>query len=302
MTEALGPKSARATLIVEQPELATLVVSGPDRKTWLNGLVTCDVVNLEPGQGAFGLALTKQGKIVSDLNVVAAEGELYVSGAPGTPLFHVLEAFLIMEDANLVERSNEFTWLMLHGPQAGLLGERARQRQQPAATIDWTGLGGAAIVVRRAAVKELVRELLTATGAAVVTGSVEDFEGLRIERGLPRFGVDYDSRDNPHDASLERRAVSWSKGCYLGQEVVCMQDMRGKPKRRLLTLEVAAEKPPVSGTPVMSGDEEVGKVTSSARSRSGGKTVVMARLAARAVREGELSVAGHRAERVQREA
>ena len=58
-----------------------------------------------------------------------------------------------------------------------------------------------------------------------------------IEHGVPRFGVDYSSSDNLHAASLERRTVSWSKGCYLGQEVVCMQDMRGKVNRRLVSLQ-----------------------------------------------------------------
>jgi tRNA-modifying protein YgfZ len=288
---------SKFTLIVEQPALGTLVVSGPDRKTWLNGLVTCEVANLEPGQGAFGLALTKQGKIVSDLNVVAGERELFVSVAPGAPLFEALEAFLIMEDATLADRSTEFSWLTLHGPSAAVLAATAGGRGQAiAAPIDWTGLGGAAIVVPRPAAAELARAL-AAAGSSARLSSAEEFEAFRIERGLPRFGVDYDARDNPHDASLERRAVSWTKGCYLGQEVVCMQDMRGKAKRRLLPLGVEGSLP-APGTPVLSGAEEVGRVTSSAESRGRGKPVVMARLVARAADEGELSIGGRPAERI----
>ena len=78
-------------------------------------------------------------------------------------------------------------------------------------------------------------------------GSEPDWQRLRIERAVPAYGTDYDDRDNPHDASLERRAVSWTKGCYLGQEVVCMQDMRGKLKRRIVTLAFDSRDPPAPG-------------------------------------------------------
>ena len=92
---------------------------------------------------------------------------------------------------------------------------------------------------------------------ALRRGTDADWEALRIAQAFGRFGVDFGEADNPHEAALDRRAVSWSKGCYLGQEVVCMQDMRGKLKRRLvaLALEDSAEAPPV-GSPVTAGDSE----------------------------------------------
>jgi hypothetical protein len=68
--------------------------------------------------------------------------------------------------------------------------------------------------------------------------STEQWQTFRVARFVPLYGVDFDERQNPHEASLERRAVSWDKGCYLGQEAVCMQDMRGKVKRRLVPLLV----------------------------------------------------------------
>jgi folate-binding protein YgfZ len=142
---------------------------------------------------------------------------------------------LIMEDAELERPAEVYSWFALHGPRAA---ERAVELAQlvsgHAAPIDWTGLGGAALVVPGAR----AAELLTACHEQLLPE--EEWTRLRLERGLPEFGVDFDTQERPHEVGLERRAVSWTKGCYLGQEVVCMQDMRGKVKRSLRVLRVDA--------------------------------------------------------------
>jgi folate-binding protein YgfZ len=116
---------------------------------------------------------------------------------------------------------------------------------------------------------------------ALALSSEADWDAFRIAQSLGRFGVDFGEADNPHEAALDRRAVSWSKGCYLGQEVVCMQDMRGKLKRRLvaLSLDSAAGEPAV-GSPVttVDGAEAVGELTSVARSPVTGKLLALARV------------------------
>ena len=323
-------------MLVEQP-LSTLVLSGPVRRDWLNGLLTCDVKALEAGQGAWGLALTKQGKILSDVNVVATSEALYL-GVPARAaqvLFETLSQFLIMEDAELAAPSAELAWITLHGPHATALAARLAvlpqslagsdhdRHERPGATrtsgeagglaggaevtrgdaaglvmtefgawgaIDWTGLGGAAVVVPRARVPAL---LAAAPGDGhVVIGAAADWERLRIERAVPVYGTDYDDRDNPHDASLERRAVSWTKGCYLGQEVVCMQDMRGKLKRRVVTLELEAGTASDAGTVVDAEGNDVGEVTSRTFSELLGKPLVLARVSAKALETGRLFIAG----------
>jgi folate-binding protein YgfZ len=109
-----------------------------------------------------------------------------------------------------------------------------------------------------------------------------DWEAFRIEQAFGRFGVDFSDSDNPHEAALDRRAVSWSKGCYLGQEVVCMQDMRGKLKRRLVALSVETAELPAAGALVMSmasgNPEAVGEVTSAALSPATGLALALARV------------------------
>lgn len=111
--------------------------------------------------------------------------------------------------------------------------------------------------------------------------SDEQWLELRLERLWPQYGVDYDESDRPHEANLDQRAVSWTKGCYLGQEVVCMQQMRGKVKRRASVFRADAlfASPPEEGTALLDGDgKAVGRVTSASNSRRAGAGLVMAQL------------------------
>lgn len=195
----------------------TLRVRGADRKTWLDGLLTCAVTSVGVGVGAYGLLLTKQGKIVTDVFLLDSGSELWVGVAPGrgAAVRELLDRYLVMEDAELEQATQTLSWLVAtQGAGADLAGAVAR---------------GA--LVLSALQVELV--LSSQTPSAQLPDSGE----LLAEHGLGVFGVDFDERNNPHEASLDRIAVSWTKGCYLGQEVVCMQDMRGKVKRRLVALD-----------------------------------------------------------------
>jgi hypothetical protein len=282
-----------SALAVVESELGTLVATGPDRVSWLNGIVSCDVASVTPSQGGWGLALTKQGKIVSDLTIVSGADALLLATAPGTTeeLARVFDRMLVMEDAELADRSAEVVWVHVHGPRAAeLAGAASSSVDAACGAIDWTGLGGAAIAVEKVRLAALL-ELLEQGGAQI--GSADDWERLRIERGVPRFGKDFDARDNPHEASLDQRAVSWTKGCYLGQEVVCMQDMRGKVKRRVVALTLDGKELPLVGSPVRADGQDVGEVTSTAFSELGQRAVAQARIKADlADGAGSLSVGG----------
>jgi tRNA-modifying protein YgfZ len=286
--------AARQGVLLRTPELSTLVVSGGDRVSWLNGLVTCELTGLAPGQGRWGLALNKQGKVQSELCIVAGEQRLFVGHPSTVQLASYLDQYLIMEDAELSDGSEELGWIMLHGPKAA---ESAARLARKAAwgSVDLTGLGGAAVVVSRSELPAALEELLTQPDSALA--SAEDWERLRVERTLPELGVDYQTSDNPHEASLERRAVSWTKGCYLGQEVVCMQDMRGKVKRRIVTLVLDRETAAAPGSPVHTPDgQTAGEVTTSVHSDVLGKPAALARLSTAFTQPGtELVIADRRA-------
>lgn len=298
ITEALRD----GALLVEEPERGTLKVEGPDRATWLNGVVTCDVARVSPVEGAFGLALNKTGKILTDLWVVGTDAELFVSiaGEPAELQSH-FERMLVMEDAELAEVSAAWSTIALHGARAVALAERVRSMHGGVSgAIDWTGHGGALLLVARERGARVLAELEAEPG--VRRASPEEWEAVRIAAGLPRCGVDYGPSDNPHDASLDQLAVCWTKGCYLGQEVVCMQGMRGKVKRRLVAFAVETAEPPPIGASVTTDDgAEVGAITSAAADAAGGRSLAMARVTG-PVADGrpELRVQGARARIVER--
>jgi folate-binding protein YgfZ len=283
-------------LWVPRPDLATLLVTGSDRLSWLQGIVSSDVEGLSRGQGGWGLVLTKQGKILADVTVVAGESEVYVGLVNGAAqrVVEWLEQFLVMEDASVADASADFGWGMLHGPTALEIARdvlRVTAGDGESAAVDFTGFGGAMLVARRATIAKLGPVLAKHTGVRI--GTPDDWLRLRVERLVPITGIDIDDHTSAHEASLERRAVSWTKGCYLGQEAVCMQDMRGKVKRRLATVLLSAGSTPAAGTSVtLPGGAKVGETRSAADSEVLGGPVAIALLAADASLPGTNVVVG----------
>jgi folate-binding protein YgfZ len=252
-------------LVVPAPDLAAFVVTGEDRASWLNGLVTCDVAKLADGAAAYGLAVTQKGRIVTDLIVVKAGDAIQVV-VPARARDSVMETFdrhLVMEDAELSRDDALRVWLA-HGPKAAELGR----------PCDLTGLGGAIVVGPAEEGERLARRAGELGG---LVGDASGWEALRLERGVPAFGVDFDDKTYPQEASLEKRAVSFEKGCYLGQEVVCMLELRGHVKRKLVPFVAEGASAVEAGAAVTdAAGAEVGKVSSSGPSPTLGKTVGLA--------------------------
>src|SRR5262249_22061594 len=147
--------------------------------SWLEGLVTCQVGQLQPGQGTWGLTLNRQGKIQSVLWVLAAPEQLWLAFAPGTldAAESELGRMLIMEDAELARPSAPQCWFALHGPSAIVRANELAQRfAGHSGSIDWSGLGGAALVVEQSRSAELI----AACEAELLTE--QDWLRLRLER------------------------------------------------------------------------------------------------------------------------
>ena len=237
------------------PSWQTLRVVGPDAASWLNGIVTCNVLSVTGDRGAWGALLTKQGKVFAELQIVGSASELFiaVSGGDASDVREVLDGYLVMEDAE-IETSDQ-TWVIGSEPSASLL----RGADVSPASISWTD---EPLFIAHA-------PATTVEGWRATAANEKDvlwFNEWKIRHGVPTFGLDYDEKDNLHAASLERRTVDWQKGCYLGQEVVCMQDMRGKVKKRLVRLlgDASSPVPPGALLSADDGGEPVGRVTSSA--------------------------------------
>jgi hypothetical protein len=209
--------------------MGTLKLTGPDRTAWLNGLVTVDVQSIGPRAAGWGLALDRKGKIQTVLWVVPTSDALLLATSPGTAssVHEQFDRMLVMEDAELEDVSERTHWSLL-------LGEPTIPT--PSA-LDVRPFDSLAPGVRAARWEGPTDPVWDAACAAV---GDSEWARWRLENDVAEFGVDYTPTDRPHEAGLDRRAVNWNKGCYLGQEVVCMQDMRGKVSRRVTRLTIRA--------------------------------------------------------------
>lgn len=286
-------------LLQPAPELGSIAVTGADRTRWLNGLVTCELAKLEPGGGAYGLSVAKSGKILAEIWIVAEESRLLI-GARRDRVPALLEHFnryIMMEDAEVADASDELGWLLIHGPLAGDLVLVARGAGASAAAIRWSDLGGAAVVAPAGKLEELSDALLTHAAERGVLATPEAFEAIRVEEGIARFGVDFDEQNYPQDASLEKLAVSFQKGCYLGQETVFMLEVRGHAKKRLVQLAVEGSDDVPAGSPITGADgAEVGAVTSRTTSPDSSGVIALGYVKYKqAVAGAELKAAGRTA-------
>ena len=249
-------------------ELATIVVSGEDAKAWLNGQLTNDLREVDERRAVYGLFLTPRGKILADAWVVA-RGEALVAMVPATvtsALLSHLEKYVIMEDVTLAV--SDARVMSVQGLAAA---DIAREVDQ-SISCDRLGLGGFDWIVDASGAETLAGAIdaqLHRVGGRRV--SREAWEATRIERGRAAFGADFWDAHYPQEAGLETRAVSFSKGCYLGQEVVCTLENRGQINRRLVQL--TSKKGgvcPSPGEAITAEDGTViGQVTSSASTSSG---------------------------------
>lgn len=233
--------------------LPTLVVSGKDRVSWLNGLLTCDVSKVQAGVAAWGLLLDRVGKVQAMLGIVEHQhrtvGASLLVGVlwgDAKDVQHQLDMRLVMEDAEL-ERFDDWHWAVGVG--------NLQQDSDHAAAVGKLDLAGPCSLIAEPSFVELGTRAALSDAAWAL---------WRLRSGLPWGGVDFDTSVRPHEAALDRKAVSWSKGCYLGQEVVCMQDMRGKVKKRLAVFTTIGDAftDQVPRANVRRGGVEVGKVTS----------------------------------------
>jgi folate-binding protein YgfZ len=294
-------------LAVPESDLGALLVTGRDRVTWLNGLVTCDLVKRAEGDARYGLVVVRNGRVLVDV-VAVLEPERTWLVAPSSALATLrghLDRYLVMEDAEMAPDGPVEVW-SLHGPRSGEVAAAAQRAGASVANLDRTELGGA-IVLLGPDVAAAARAAMTAAieAAGGVSGDAAGWEALRIERSVPRFGVDFDATTYPQEAALEKKAVSFDKGCYLGQEVVCMLELRGHVKRKLVPLVL--EEPagvPERGAPVTDeAGAAVGEITSAASSPTLGRAVALAMLKRTKTEPGtRVLIGGRSAEVVQRPA
>jgi folate-binding protein YgfZ len=257
----------RAAGVVRRGDRGLLAVTGPDRLTWLQGLLTNDVAALPIGGVCDAAYLTPQGRMITDARVInVADGTwLDVPASLASALQTKLDGLLFSEDAQVVDASSTHALVELHGPLASSVHAAATpapDRAPVAAVIDDPlGLPSVALIVR-------VEDVTTSIDRLIAHGATEVFletlDVVRVEAGRPAFLIDMDEHTIPLEAGLEQRAISFTKGCYVGQEVIVrvMHRGQGRVAKKLVGLRLAKGELPKSGDAIAAGDREVGRVTS----------------------------------------
>jgi folate-binding protein YgfZ len=246
-------------------DLAVIHITGDDRLSWLNGQVTNDVRNVKPGAGVYALAVTVRGKIMTDLWVLE-RGERLAIVLPRTTEQRVLASFeqqIIMEDVELVP-APAVRVISAQGPAAATIIEGVAPELE-IHQCDELGRGGWLGIAADDTTLQHAWTQLVQKAERVGGGEVSDagFELARLRAGRPRFGVDFSDSHYPQEVGLVARAVSFNKGCYLGQEVVCTLENRGRASRRLVALAMPTDTAPAAGAAVCdTGGQVVGQLTS----------------------------------------
>ncbi|MDB6029222.1 MAG: Folate-binding protein YgfZ [Verrucomicrobiales bacterium] len=262
-----------------------ICLAGADRQKFLNGQVTNDVNKLKAGEGCYAALITAKGKMQSDLNIYNLENELLLDFEPGLSdaISQRLDKYIIADDVQVVDVAPHYGLLSVQGPKAAEtiakldLGIAIPQQPMSFASVKSDMLGeiylmnqprvggsGFDLFVPTNALGAVADKLIAA--AKEFGGRACGWRALeiaRVEAGLPRFGADMDENNLPPEAGLDKRAISYTKGCYIGQEVIARIRTYGQVAKALRGLRLPDELKalPSRGEKVFLGDKDVGYIT-----------------------------------------
>lgn len=286
-------------------------VTGEDRARLLHAMTTNQVDKLKPGEGCYAFFLNAQGRILSDVNLFCFEDHFLLDTEPEThqKLFEHLDRYIIADDVALEDETARTCTISIEGPEAAAVLTKlgATVPQHPYSTAAWdtthpatvarvssTGSDGFFLLAPIGAKAPLVASL---EAADVVEATLEDARIVRIEHGRPRYGEEITERYLVQETG-QLQAVSFTKGCYLGQEIVERVRSRAQIHRVLRRVEIESREAPgrsdgLKGAALKSGDAPAGEIVSAAFSPALGKTVALAYIRTQFAEPGtELSLDG----------
>lgn len=263
---------------------------GADRARFLHGQVTNDVKKLRAGQGCYAAITTAKGKMEADVNILCLAEELLLDLEPGLAdrITQRLEKYIVADDVQIVDAAPHYGLLTVQGPKSGaaistlgLTGEIPAQALASIKVADAMlgdiyvvchsrlGRGGYDLFVPNQSLGAVADKLVAAArnwgGRAC---GWQAFETVRVEAGIPRFGTDMDETNIPLECGIESRAITYAKGCYIGQEVINRIHSVGHVNRGLhgLQLPVDLHDLPKRGEKLFHGGKEVGFITTAVKS------------------------------------
>jgi folate-binding protein YgfZ len=266
--------------VVELGDWSSVTLTGADCQSFLNNFCTNDIRRLAVGESREAFYCDVKGKIVGHGLITCRSNELVIVGPPGqgAALASHLERYVIREDVNVRDTTSERTYLLLAGGaparstalalapsidianawQEPLANGNAQVLHMPVHWIHWESFGPTF-----AGLIELLPPDATKIKTALLErGSEFAFNIMRIEAGTPLFGVDFDESNLPQEIGRNEQAISFTKGCYLGQETVARIDALGHVNQQLVGVAIDCRDTPPVGTELNVGSEKVGRVTS----------------------------------------
>jgi folate-binding protein YgfZ len=291
--------------LIDRSDRGKIVVAGNDHAPFLHAMLTNDIAALKPGTGCYAALLTPQGRLITDVRVIELGDMalLDMHRSVARPFIEKMDQFIFSEDVRLGDLSEAFDEIRVVGPEAArvvaeALREASGEHDLPSAG-DLAGFaefrslrlpvrGNVAVLAatRDAGVAgfdlytesedaSIMRRAVTEAGASPL--SDETAEVLRVEAGIPVFPLDMDTETIPLEAGIEGRAISFTKGCYPGQEVIVriLHRGHGRVARRLVGLTVGGNEIPARGDTLRAGDKENGRVTSAVFSPALGRPIAL---------------------------
>lgn len=281
--------AAEHAVLFDVSDRSKIELTGRDRGTFLHNFCTNRIVAfgihpaLPAGSGCEAFLTTVQGKIVAHVWIFLQPESIWIDASPGLTdkILGHLDRYLITEEVVLTARTDALAQFRVTGPRAeGVLGQALGRAiaelnvlQHTTAAIaavecqvrrtDFLGKAGFDVLCSLPE-KDRVQRALVMAGAA--PGGKDAYEALRIEAGTPEYGRDIDETNLPQEVGRDDRAISFTKGCYLGQETVERINALGHVNRRLVGLQLTGDSPGVPGAKLFRDGQEVGRVTSSAYS------------------------------------
>jgi len=281
-------RAARESIaLIDKNYRAYLRFSGPDRVRYLNAILTNNVKDLAAGHGVVSLFLNPQGRIQAEIETYATGESLWcvTFAMIRESLVPALDKYIIMDDVTLTDETELYGTLALEGPRAAELVKRIagvdlaeledlsfREAMIAGVSSGVTkrspgGVAGAEFLAGRADLPklwEMLREEVTIVGGRPM--GYQALSALRLQQGVPWFGYDFGDKQIPHEAGLQDSHISYTKGCYTGQEIVERVRSRGQVNRVRVLLKFSGAEVPASGSSLLADGKEIGHVTRAAYS------------------------------------
>jgi folate-binding protein YgfZ len=282
---------------IDLPGRGHILVHGDDQKRLLHAMTTNHVEQLQPGEGCYAFFLNDRGRIIADVNILCRPEYLVLDVEPEVRqlVYEHLDKYIIADDVTLEDRSDQTVALGIEGPHAaeilGTLGTAAPEAPNAqlefedalVANLSVTGVPGFRLFIP---VAEKARWVDRLERAGAMQADFEAVETVRLEHGRPRFGSEVTERYLAQETQLNR-ALHFSKGCYLGQEIVERVRSRGQIHRQLMRIEISSSEPAQPGTKLAADGNPAAEVVSSAFSPALGKVVALAYVRTELARAGQ---------------